>query len=195
MVGERKTLERTVMRAALPMLLALAISGCDQVAPSGPPVEIQPSQAEAMLHQTTDLDGKRVAIEGYVFFDNGQRGEAIAMGPELRSSPNGGGEPLARFEMAYGPGPNQLDLHEVSKERPGGIPEAPEILTFDLAQVTWQDAAGASHPLSQKVRLTGTVRYAGFKRSGPVSKDDAGSPTGKRYWPMLKKVVLDVPAH
>ena len=183
------------MRAALPMLLALALSACGQVAPSGPPTEIQPSQAEALLRQSTDLDGKRVVVEGYLFFDNGRQGEAIAMGPELRSSPNGGGEQLARFETEYGPGPNQLDLHVISKDKPEGFPGAPEIMTFDPLKATWQDAAGASHPLSQKVRLTGIVRYAGFKRSGPVSEDDTTSPTGKRFYPTLTKVVLDVPAH
>lgn len=183
------------MRAALPMLLALALSACGQVAPSGPPTEIQPSQAEALLRQSTELNGKRVMVEGYVFFDNGRQGEAIAMGPELRSSPNGGGEQLARFEAGYGPGPNQLDLHVISKEKPEGFPGAPEIMTFDPAKATWQDAAGTSHPLSRKVRLSGTVRYAGYRRSGAVSQEDTGSPTGKRYFPTLTKVVLDVPAH
>ncbi|MDB5471856.1 MAG: hypothetical protein JWR84_3416 [Caulobacter sp.] len=177
------------------LLLTLSLAGCGPTASKAPPVEIQPSQAEAMLHQATDLDGKRIAIEGFVYFDNGRNGEAIAMGPELRSSPSGGGDQLARFELEYGPGPNQLDLHEVSKERLGGIAAAPEIMTFDLAKVTWQDAAGASHPLSQKVRLTGTVRYAGYGRSGPVSEDDASSPSGKRFRPVLTKVALDASAH
>lgn len=182
------------MRPALPILLALVLTACGQAASSGPPLEIQPSQAEALLHQTTELDGKRVAIEGYVFFDNGQQGEAIAMGPELRSSPNGGGEPLARFETEYGPGANQLDLHVLSKDKPEGFPGAPEIMTFDPTKATWQDAAGATHPLSQKVRLTGTVRYAGYSRSGPVFQEDTGSPTGKRFHPRLTKVALDVAA-
>lgn len=182
------------MRPDLPILIALVLSACGPVAPSGPPVEIQPSQAEAMLRQSTDLDGKRVVVEGYVFFDNGQAGEAIAMGPELRSSPNGGGEQLARFETGYGAAANQLDLHVISKEKPAGIPGAPEIMTFDPTKATWQDAAGATHPLSQKVRLTGTVRYAGYRRSGAVSEDDPNSPTGKRFYPRLTKVVLDVPA-
>lgn len=183
------------MRPALPILLALVLTACGPVAPGGPPVEIQPSQAEAMLHQTTDLDGKRVAIEGYVFFDNGQRGEAIAMGPELRSSPAGGGEPLARFQTEYGPGPNQLDLREATKEEIKGFPEAPPVITFYPTKVTWQDGSGASHPLSQKVRLIGTVRYAGFRRYGPISQEDASSSSGKRFKPVLTKVVLDVPAH
>ncbi len=183
------------LRPVLPTFVVLALAACAPPAPAAPPVEIQPSQAEAMLHQATDLDNKRVAIEGYVYFDNGQHGEAIAMGPELRSSPSGGGEPLARFEMDYGPGPNQLDLHETKKGKPPGFPGAPEIMTFDPVKATWQDATGASHPLSQKVRLTGTVRYAGYSRSGPVSEDDAGSPTGKRFRPVLTRVVLAVSAH
>lgn len=182
------------MRPALPILMALTLTACGQPAPSEPPMEIQPSQAEALLHQTTELDNKRVAIEGYVFFDNGQQGEAIAMGPELRSSPNGGGEPLARFETKYGAAPNQVNLNAVPKKM-AGLPEAPEIITFDPSKATWQDAAGATHPLSQKVRLTGTVRYAGYKRSGAVFEEDTSSPTGKRFHPRLTKVVLDVAAH
>lgn len=183
------------MRFVLPLLATLSLTACAPAAPGGPPVEIQPSQAEAMLRQASDLDGKRVAIEGYVHFDNGRNGEAIAMGPELRSSPWGGGEPLARFEMEYGPGPNQLDLHEISKEKPKGFPGAPEIMTFDPAKASWQDAAGASHSLSQKVRVTGVLRYAGFSRTGPVSEDDPASPTGKRFRPILTKVVLNASAH
>lgn len=182
------------LRPAL-LLLTLTLAACGAVAPSAPPVEIQPSQAQAMLHQATDLDGRRIAIEGYVHFDNGRNGEAIAMGPELRSSPSGGGEPLARFDLEYGSGPNQLDLHEISKEKPKGFPGAPEIMTFDPTQATWQDAAGASHPLSRKVRVIGTVRYAGFTRTGPVSEKDASSASGQRFRPTLTKVVLDVSAH
>lgn len=181
------------MRPALLLLLLLA--ACGPVAPAAPPVEIQPSQAQAMLRQTTDLDSKRVVLEGYVYFDSDQSKGQVAMGPELRSSPAGGGEHLVKFEMDYGPGPNQLDLHEIKKEKFGGFSGAPEIITFDPTKATWQDAEGKAHLLSEKVRVTGVVRYAGYSTSGAVSEDDPSSPSGKRFYPMLTKAVLSPSAH
>ncbi|MDO9338860.1 MAG: hypothetical protein Q7T61_20900 [Caulobacter sp.] len=177
---------RQISHAALLVLMALSLTACGQPTPSAPPVELQPSQAEAMLRQSSALDGKRVVVEGYVHFDNGQQGEAIAMRPELRSSPSGGGEELAPFETPYGPGPNQLDLNEISKGKPPGFDAAPEIITFDPAKATWQDSGGVSHPLSQKVRLTGTASYPSVA-GHPYSQ----SPTGKRFLVILKKVVLE----
>lgn len=178
------------MRAALPVLLTLALTACAPAAPSGPPVEIQPSQAEHLLQFSSDLSRKRVALEGYVFFDNGRNGEAIAMLPELRSGPAGAGETLIRFDIDYGPGPNQLDLHELSREKPPGFPGAPETITFDLSKATWQDGAGKTHPLSEKVRLVGRVEYVRLGNAGLLSDEDARSPTGRRFKPRLVDVEL-----
>lgn len=164
--------------------LTLSVSACAR--PAEPPVLVEAAQVEPMLHQASDLSGKRVAIDGYLGLDNGQGGQGIAIGHVLTSRPRGRGDELMRLEVPEGTGPGQLNLPVVSEEGMPGFPGAGTVRTIDMSRAEWRDSAGAAHPLTERVRVTGRVVYVGIDQ-------DPGSPTGKRFNPRLADVTLDAP--
>ena len=172
------------MRKTVVMLaLGAVLAACD----ARPPVAVDAGSVESKLYWSRSLQDQRVAVEGYINFDNGADGRGIAPGPELRSGPGGGGDKLLSFAAELGSGPNQIGspnmkTHAMFKDAPKGVPE---VVTFDPAAMTWQDAQASPHPLSQRVRVVGRVRYA-------VSvEDDPRSPIGQRFLPFLTHVVLE----
>jgi hypothetical protein len=171
-----------VRNSTVVLALGVLLVSCNQ----RPPVEVDAGSVEQKLYWSRSLQDQRVALEGYINFDNGPDGRAIAGGPELRSSPNGAGEKLLNFAAEFGSGPNQIgspgmEAHAMFKDAPKGVPD---VVTFDPARLTYQDAQGAPHPISQRVRVVGRVRYA-------VSiENDARSPIGQRFRPFLTHVVL-----
>lgn len=171
-------------------LMALAVAACDKVE-QAPAVLIETSQVEPMIFGSADLKGRRVSLDGYLNFDNGPYGQAIAMRPQLRTRPNGAGEALIGFDLEHGEGPNQLHLPVLEKEKIPGLPAAPEILTIDVAKATFQDKAGVAHPFRDRVRVTGRLMYSGDRKTGPIGEDDPSSPTGKRFKPQLIDVELE----
>jgi hypothetical protein len=179
------------LRLVLAGALALLATGCGKVGPAPPPVLVEASQVEPQIYWASDLNRRRVSIDGYIGFDNGPAGQAIAIGQVLTTRPNGQGDELMRFDLENGSGPNQLDLAVLSRER--FVPNAPETITFDLAGSTFQDSAGKPHPLRQKVRVTGRLVYFGVGGAGLIADDDSRSPTGKRFKPRLVDLVLETP--
>lgn len=180
-------------RWAVSGLVALAVAGCAKPEPKAPPVALQPSQVESLVYWSADLNGQRVSMEGWVHFNNGEDGRAIAIGPELRSQPRGDGERLIFLDVENGEGPNQLHLPVVHTETIKGMPGAPQILTIDAAKATYQDTAGVAHPLGGKMRVTGKLRYVRAGKAGLWSDADTRSPTGRRFKPKLVDVVLEAP--
>lgn len=173
----------------------LALSGCGKAEPPLPPVDIQPSQIEQKVYWSSDLNGRRIVIEGYVGFDNGPRGDAIAMGPELTTEPYGKGDPLLRVEIERGVGPNQINLPVLERKTMAGFPAAPAVLTVDLSKATLQDATGKARRLGQRIRVTGKLEYVRVENLGLISDPDPRSPTGRRLKPRLTDVVLEAPLH
>ncbi len=171
--------------------VALAMSGCGKSEPPAPPVHIEPSQVQRMVHQASDLDGRRIELDGYIGFDNGANGQAIAIGQVLTTDRDGRGEELIRFDLKQGAEANQLNLPVISRDR--FVPNAPEVVTFDLRKASFQDSAGKAHPLSDKVRVTGRLVYLGLGNTGPLSDPDPSSPSGRRFKPRLTDVVLVSP--
>ncbi|CAN5393690.1 hypothetical protein BH09PSE1_BH09PSE1_02360 [soil metagenome] len=181
------------MRARSTMIaaLALAASACGPKTPEAPPVLIEGAQARS-LYWSGDLDGQRIALDGYVNLDNGPTGDAIAMGPQLTSRPQGRGDELVAFDVARGEGPNQLNLPvlKTSAALPG-VPAAGETLLIDMTAATFQDSAGKPHKLREKARVIGRLVYPRF-RGHVVSDEYARSPTGRRFRPVLTDAVIDV---
>jgi hypothetical protein len=169
------------------LILAVGLGAVLAACNPGPPVVVEEISVEPELVWSRALQGKRVAVEGYINFDDGPNGQAIAGGPQLRSSPDGGGEKLIDFAAEFGAGPNQIGSEKMRKDAmfkdaPKGVPE---VVTFDTATMTYQDAQGAPHPIRERVRVIGRVSYA-------VSvEDDPRSPTGQRFRPILTHVVLE----
>jgi len=174
------------VRAAVLGAMALAVSACGK--PAAPPVLVEAGEVEPRVFWGHDLEGQRIAVDGYIGLDNGPNGDAIAMGQVLTTQPMGAGEQLLRFDLRRGDGPNQVNFPVVSS-RP--IAETPmRVQTVDLSKATFHDRAGASHPLSDKVRLTARLRYERVK-GYLLSDDDTRSLTGKRFKPRLTEIVLE----
>lgn len=186
-------LRGVVLLGALMLAPLLSLGGCAKPRPAGPPVTVEPSQVEQRIYWASDLIDRRVSIDGYIGFDNGPNGQAIAMGPELNSQPFARGDTLIRVDIERGEKANQLNLPVLERQTLAGVPNAPATLIVDLAKGTWQDSAGKAHPLSEKVRLTGTLDYARVQNVGLISDPDSRSPNGRRLQPRLTDVVLEEP--
>ena len=179
-------------RMAMAGMLALAAAGCGRSGPPSPPVLVDASQVETQVYWSSALDGRRIAMDGYIGFDNGPTGQAIALGEELTSQPYGRGDELIRFDLEQGAGPNQLQLPVLERKTFPGMPGAPATITFDMARATFQDRAGKVHPLDEKVRVTGRLVYVRLG-AGLLSDEDSRSPTGRRFKPRLVDVALEAP--
>lgn len=159
---------------------AFALASCGAPEPS--PVLVEASQVRSLLETSDELDGRRVALDGYIHIDDGDDG-GIAMLYTLTGRPNGLGDDLILFEAEQGTGANQIDLPVLNRitlpENAGG-----EILQVDMRNIHFQDAAGARHGVKDKVRVVGRLA------SGP-SHEDARSPTGVGYRPRLQDVTLE----
>ncbi len=154
--------------------------------PTEPPIVLETAQVESKLRDASDLNGRRVSIDGYIGLDNGAGGQAIAIGQVLTTVPGGQGDTLIRLNLPQGKSAGELNLPVVGEETIPGMPGAPKILTLDLSRGEWRDTQGLAHPLSDQVRVTGTVAYVGVE-------DDASAATGKRFNPRLTNVTLDKP--
>ncbi len=165
----------------------MATTACGRAA--GPPVLVDTSQLESQVYWSHELEGRRISMDGYLSFDNGPHGEAIAMAPQLTTAPFGGGEKTVPFQLERGAGPNQLNLPVLREETI--FPAAPmRIVTVDIAKSAFQDSKGVAHPLAHKVRVTGRLRYE-YVQNYLQSDEDRRSPSGRRYKPRLTDVVLE----
>ncbi|HYC68191.1 hypothetical protein [Brevundimonas sp.] len=163
--------------------VVLALSGCG--APEAPPVLIEASQVQPLLQFSDELNGQRVAVDGYVHINDGPEGSGgAAMLYTLTSRPRGQGDDLILFAAEIGTGPNQIDLPVLGREGIPGFPAAGEILTVDVTNARFRDLAGAAHSIRDKVRVTGRVA------SGAATADDR-SPTGRRFRPRLTEVTFE----
>ena len=173
----------TMRRLVITTAAILLLTACGQ--PPAPPVLVEESQVEATLHQANTLDGKRVSVDGYIHVDDGRdEGAAAAMAYTLTSRMRGQGEDLVLFKAELGKAANQVDLPVLSSEPIAQLPNAPPILTVDLKNGRFQDSAGASHPLTTRVRVTGRL-------ASGTAREDGASLTGQTFSPMLMDVSLE----
>lgn len=182
------------MRLRMTLVGALALAGCGESRPAQPTVVVEGSQVETLVYWSPALDGRRIAIDGYIGFDNGPTGQAIALGPELTSQPYGKGDELIRFDLERGDGPNQMQLPVLETRTMPSIPAAGAVEIIDVGHATFHDSAGKVHPLDDRVRVTGRLVYARLGGAGLLSDEDRRSPTGRRLKPRLVDVVLEAPA-
>lgn len=181
------------LRTAMAGALALVAAGCGRSGPPPAPVVVQPSQLEQLVYWSPGLDGRRIAIDGFIGFDNGPTGQAIALGPELTSEPYGKGDELIRVDLERGEGPSRLQLPVLETRSLPDIPAAGAWDIIDLGRATFRDSAGKAHPLGDEVRVIGRLVYVRMGDAGLLSDEDARSPTGRRLKPRLVDVVLEAP--
>jgi hypothetical protein len=181
------------LRMIVAVLVMLAATACARTEPPSPPVPLEPSELDRRVYWAADLNGKLVSIEGYIGFDNGPDGQAIAVGPELTTEPLGEGDELIGLDVKRGDGPNQLQAPVLETKTMANFPAAPPVLVLDVGRATFKDQAGKAHPLREKVRATGRLTYIRVGDVGLWSDEDSRSPTGRRFKVRLTDVVLDEP--
>lgn len=164
------------------------LAGCAKQADTTPPVVVDQIDIERTLYWSSDLKGKRVAVDGYVNLDNGPTGAGIALGPQLTSQPGGRGEPLINFEAERGTEPGQLDLPVMETRTYEQFPNAPAVDLVDMSRASYRDDAGVAYPISRRVRVVGRLAYATWSNGYLVSDAEPRAPTGRRLKPRLLDV-------
>lgn len=139
------------------------------------------------VQYSTELNGKRIAIEGYVTFSTADvEGKTAAV--ELSDKPVTGGATLIRFEIKEGTGKNNIDFGETSNARTGGFRTTVSDVEFDKVRI--YDNDGYTHPLTQKIRLSGDLSYVKGMDGNFTSM--AAFDKGKtQYNPEFKNVRVD----
>ncbi len=177
----RITKYRTVKAAAA----VAALAACSEPAPAAPEL-IEPAMVETMLWRHDVYDGRRIAIDGYIHVDDGpDRKAGVARAFLLTSRPHGGGDDLVLFDTVLGKDANQVDYRVARAFSHPQFRGEADVLVLDMGKGRFQDSAGVSHPVSTRVRVTGRL-------ASGAPKEDAGSPTGRSFRPMLTEVTLDV---
>ncbi len=115
-----------------------------------------PDQIKNAIQYSTDHDGKRIAVEGYVTFSTAKLENGIAR-LELSDKPVEGGEALLSFEIKEGQGKNTIAFGETSNARSGGYRTT--VSDVKMENVRIHDSQGNAHPLTQKIRLSGDIKY------------------------------------
>lgn len=108
------------------------------------------------IQYSTDYDGKRIAVEGYVTFSTADLEKGFAE-VELSDKPIKGGETLLNFQIKEGKGKNNIDFGETSNSRSQGYKTTVSDVNLDNVRI--YDSEGNAHPLTQKIRLSGNIKY------------------------------------
>jgi len=139
------------------------------------------------IQYSTKLNGKRIAIEGYVTFSTAdlEKGKASI---ELSDKPIQGGDQLIRFEIKEGKGKNSIDFGETSNTKYQGMGTVSDV-QFDNVRI--YDNDGKAYPLTQKVRLSGDLSYI-KGMDGNFTSMEAFDKGKTLYNPEFKNVRVDV---
>ena len=139
------------------------------------------------VQYSTELNGKRIAIEGYVTFSTADiEGDMAEI--ELSDKPIKGGATLISFEIKEGTSKNSISFGETSNARNGGYRTTVSDVEFDKVKI--YDNEGNAHPLTQKIRLSGDLSYVKGMDGNFTSM--AAFDKGKtQYNPEFKNVRVD----
>jgi hypothetical protein len=143
-----------------------------------------PNEINATLGQNTDFKDKRVAIEAYVSFpDSTSENSAGLVQMNATTEPMNHGDKLAKIYMESGTGKNQITLKMSKTERSNFITEEYEV-NEDEIKMTTND--GTKYPLTQKVRISGTVFYPKNKKGDYAKRKNTIQKAG-----VVKKVLYE----
>ena len=169
----------------------LLLTGC---APSGPGTRLTHSDKATVrqeLDTRTDWEGKRVAVEGYVFLPGDSADEeGGVLSLALFSKPLGEGDRLLDFKVASGTSKNQVLLPTQGKGKTAGYKTTS--YQIDLAQSKLTLADGSAHDLKTRVLLSGTVKYVP-QMNGGFSRMEDHLHKGVQLYPFsLESVQFDL---
>lgn len=149
----------------------LLLAGCG---PSGPGVRLAHSDKATVrkeLDLKTDWEGKRAAVDGYVFLPGDSADEEKGLlSLALYSKPLGEGDRLLDFKVGSGTGKNEVSLPTVGKGKSAGYKTTSYQIDLKQSKLTLAD--GSSHDLKTKIVLSGTVRYVPHFQGGFSHMED-----------------------
>lgn len=140
------------------------------------------------VQYSTELNGKRIAIEGYVTFSTADIENKMAE-VELSDKPISGGATLIHFEINEGTGKNSISFGETSNARTGGFRTTVSDVEFDKVRI--YDNEGNAYPLTQKIKLSGNLSYV-KGMDGNFTSMEAFDKGKTQYNPEFKNVRVDV---
>lgn len=143
---------------------------------------------ETFDHQT-DYHDKRIAIEGFIYPKETTNIEAGNATLEISTQPKSGGDNLADVEIRLGDGKNQVVLPTQGKGKE--VIFRTTEFKVDESKLKFFDSDGNQHPITDKVRLSGTVTYVKHYQGGFSHIPDPMNEGKENYPFVLKDVRLD----
>ena len=173
------------------LIFALWLAGCAARGPGVPLAHSDKATVVQELDTRTDWQGKRVAVEGYVFLPGDSAEEAEGMLElALYTKPLGAGDRLLNFQVRSGTAANQVHLPTVGKGKSTGYKTTSYQVDLGQSKVTLVD--GSAHDLKTKVMLSGTVEYVPLMGGGFSHMEDPMHKGVQLYPFRLQSVQLEL---
>ena len=153
------------------LIFSLWLAGCAANGPGVPLAHSDKATVVQELDTRTAWQGKRVAVEGYVFLPGDSADEAEGkLELALYSRPLGAGDRLLNFQVGSGTAANQVQLPTLGKGKSAGYKTTSYQVDLSHSKVTLAD--GSAHDLKTKVVLSGTVQYVPLMSGGFSHMED-----------------------
>ncbi len=141
------------------------------------------------LNYKTDYQNKRIALEGFIYPKETTDIEAGIATLEISTQPKSGGDNLADVKISLGEGKNEVIMPTQGKGKE--VIYKTTQYDIDESKLKFVDNEGNQHPITDKVRLSGTVKYVDHFEGGFSHMPDPMN-KGKELYPfVLKDVRLD----
>ena len=149
-------------RGAIALLLLLA--GCANTTPGELFTPASKSNVQEKLDWQTTYQKKRIAMDGFLFLRGSSEESAGSVEMALYTQPMGEGERLVDLKAGTGTGKDEVHLPTIGKGKSAGYQRTE--LKVDVEAATYSDHDGKTHPLKDKMRLSGTVLYVDHFQGG-----------------------------
>ncbi|MBS2040924.1 hypothetical protein JST97_38415 [bacterium] len=178
------------MRAQSLFLAVLLLAGCSPAGPGKRLAHSDKATVRKELDTQTEWNGKRVAVEGYIFLPGDSAEEENGLlSLALFSKPLGEGDRLLDFKVKSGTSSNQVHLATVGKGKSAGYKTTSYAIDLKQSQLILAD--GSSRDLKSKVLLSGTVRYVPQMNGGFSHSEDPMQKGVELYPFSLESVQLE----
>ncbi len=176
------------------LLLAasLTLLSCGDTSEGEPIKDNTRTGIDNALSYSQDYAGKRVSMTGYLAFDDGASYEEgknlIRM--SFHSGPGGEGDLLQTFEVKMGDGKNEVSI---PKGKEAAFTPGYKTTSFEVdpSKISVTTAGGARAPLTQKLKVSGTVEYTKDFNTGKTMEMPMFNSDKKGYVYELKDVRFD----
>lgn len=179
---------KIILIAAICNLLFASIA-CKDNSQGEPLKESSKQYIKETLDYKTDYEGKRIAVDGYIFLNSSANQEGGTVELNLFARPKDDGIPLLDFKIGTGAGKNEVSIPTVGKGKIAGYKTTE--FAVDVDKMTFTDNDGNVHPITQKVRLSGTVEYVPHMNGGFSHLPDPMNKGKELYSFTLEDVRLD----